>query len=97
MWYPSEYIIDLLQPLGWKAESVRLLYQKVPWPKELLEEHIDVIKECAEINGKEIFLQEALKTFNEIDDSEVVYAGSIYSIKMRKAPEVKRCRMKMKR
>lgn len=88
VWYPYEYVTDLLQLLGWKVESTKLLYPKTPWPKELLEEHIDVIKEiCIKINNegtRKNFLQRALEIFNEVDEDEVIYAGSIYSIKIRR-------------
>jgi len=88
VWYPSEYITDLLQFLGWKVESLKLLYHKTPWEKELLQEHLDVIKEmCVKINHenlRESFLQNAAEIFNKIGDEEVIYAGSIYGIKMRK-------------
>jgi ubiquinone/menaquinone biosynthesis C-methylase UbiE len=88
VWYPSEYITDLLQLLNWKVESVKLLYHKTPWEKELLREHLEVIKEtCIKINDENVrenFLHQALEIFNKIGDDEVIYAGSIYSIKMRK-------------
>lgn len=86
VWYPSEYVTDLLQLLGWDLETVNLLYPKTPWDKELLKEHIDKIKEmCIKINNESTrknFLQQAFEIFNEIGEEEVIYAGSIYSIKM---------------
>jgi len=88
VWYPSEYITDLLQLSGWKLESVRLLYHKTPWERELLQEHLEVIKEtCIKLNDKNTrknFLQQALEILNKIGEKEVIYAGSIYSIKMRR-------------
>ncbi|MEW5937120.1 MAG: methyltransferase domain-containing protein [Candidatus Thermoplasmatota archaeon] len=88
IWYPSEYIINLLQLLGWVQECMNLIYSKTPWEKELLKEHIDVIKDmCVKVNHEDLredFLQNALEIFNKIGDEEVIYAGSIYSIKMRK-------------
>lgn len=88
VWYPHEYVTDLLQLLGWKVESAKLLYPKTPWPKELLQEHIDGIKEiCMEIDNESTrknFLQPALEIFNEISEDEVIYGGSIYSIKIRR-------------
>jgi len=88
VWYPSEYITDLLQLSGWKLESVRLLYHKTPWERELLQEHLEVIKEtCIKLNDENTrknFLQQALEILNKIGEKEVIYAGSIYSIKMRR-------------
>lgn len=88
IWYPSEYIVDFLQLLGWMPECIKLIYSKTPWEKELLQEHIDVIKEiCTKVNHKGIredFLRNAVEIFNKIGDEEVIYAGSIYGIKMRK-------------
>jgi len=88
IWYPSEYIINSLQLLGWMPESINLIYSKTPWEKELLNEHMDEIKEiCVKINHenlRESFLQNTAEIFNKIGDKEVIYAGSIYGIKMRK-------------
>lgn len=88
VWYPSQYVTDLLQLLDWKVESVKLLYDETPWEKELLQEHIDTIKEvCAGINDEGMrkgFLQQALEIFDQIRDDEVIYAGSVYSVKARR-------------
>ncbi len=88
IWYPSEYIINLLQFFYWVSECVKLLYSKTPWEKKLIKEHIDVINEmCVKVDQESIrenFLHNAVEIFNKIGDEEVIYAGSIYGIKVRK-------------
>ncbi|GEM_PF-1134472 len=88
VWYPSEYITDLLQLLNWKVESVKLMYPKTPWEKDLLQEHIEEIKKtCAKINDLDLrknFSHNAVEIFNKIGKDEVIYAGSIYSVKVRR-------------
>ncbi|HOC52521.1 MAG TPA: hypothetical protein PLW61_00320 [Caldisericia bacterium] len=67
---------------------MKLIYSKTPWEKELLKEHIDDIKEmCEKVNHKDLrknFLQNALEIFNKIGDKEIIYAGTIYGIKILK-------------
>ncbi|MEO0183353.1 MAG: hypothetical protein ABIL40_07750, partial [candidate division WOR-3 bacterium] len=88
IWYPAEYIIQLLKLSGWVLEDMELVYKKTPWEKDLLKEHVEVIKGlCTKINNERIkntFLHQTLEIFNKVRDDEVIYAGSIYSIKMRK-------------
>ncbi|PLV59912.1 class I SAM-dependent methyltransferase [Thermotoga sp. KOL6] len=88
VWYPFKYVTDLLELLGWKIESVELMYDKTPWNKDLLEEHLEIIEEkCTKISNENLrkaLLCEAFETFNQIDEEKVIYAGTIYSIKARK-------------
>ncbi len=61
---------------------------KTPWEKELLEEHLEVIKEeCKKINNKNLrenLLHQANKILNQISGDETIYAGTIYSLIARK-------------
>jgi len=88
VWYPSDYVIDVLERLGWVEEDARLIYSKTPWEKELLKEHLDEIEEmCRRFRQRDIgerLLQRAVGIVNQIGDDEVIYAGTIYGIRMRK-------------
>ncbi|MEO0127269.1 MAG: class I SAM-dependent methyltransferase [candidate division WOR-3 bacterium] len=88
VWYPAEYIIQLLKLLGWVLEDMELVYKKTPWEKDLLKEHVEVIEGlCTKVNNERIkntFLQQTLEIFNKVKDDEVIYAGSIYSVRMQK-------------
>lgn len=88
VWYPSEYVTDLLKLLGWKIEEIEYMYEKTPWEKELLMEHLEVIKEgCGKLEDEGIrksLLSRAKAILAQVGDKEVIYAGSIYSIKARK-------------
>lgn len=88
VWYPSQYVAELLRLLDWEVESVTLLYDKTPWEKELLQEHIDDMKAwSARIDDEEAregLLQQAVGILDQVGDAEVIYAGSIYSIKARR-------------
>lgn len=44
IWYPAEYIIQLLKLLGLTLEDSELIYKKTPWEKDLLKEHVEVIE-----------------------------------------------------
>jgi len=84
VWYPSEYITELLELLGWEIETMELMYDKTPWEKELLEEHLEVIEEeCKKINDENLrksLLHQAHKLLDQIGEDETIYAGTIYSI-----------------
>ena len=88
VWYPSDYVIDVLERLGWVEEDARLIYSKTPWEKELLKEHLDEIGEmCRRFRQRDIgkrLLQRAVGIVNQIGDDEIIYAGTIYGIRMRK-------------
>lgn len=61
------------------------MYDKTPWEKELLKEHLEVIEEkCMKINDgnlKRNLSCKAIEIFNQIGKEEVIYAGIIYTIK----------------
>jgi len=84
VWYPSEYIAGLLELLGWEIETMELMYDKTPWEKELLEEHLEVIEEeCKKIDDENLrksLLHQAHKLLDQIGEDETIYAGTIYSI-----------------
>jgi len=84
VWYPSEYITGLLELLGWEIETMELMYDKTPWEKELLEEHLEVIEEeCKKIDDENLrksLLHQAHKLLDQIGEDETIYAGTIYSI-----------------
>ena len=84
VWYPSEYIADLLKLLGWRIETIELMYDKTPWEKELLEEHLEVIEnECKKLRNENLrreMLSQATEILNQVDEDETIYAGTIYSI-----------------
>jgi ubiquinone/menaquinone biosynthesis C-methylase UbiE len=84
-WYPSGYVTDLLRLLEWEVESVKSLYDRTPWEKELLQEHVDDIKEMSlrvdDEGTRKALIQRALDILDQIGDDEVIYAGSIYSVK----------------
>ena len=88
VWYSSDYVSDLLQTLGWNIHSTNLLFDKTPWSKQLLQEHVDEIEKIGnKINDdvvKQNLLRMAKSVFNEIDDDEIIYGGSVYSIKMQR-------------
>ena len=88
VWYPSEYISEILKFLGWRIETVELMYDRTPWEKELLKEHLEVIEnECEKINDKNLrrsLVSLAVEILNQVDEGETVYAGTIYSIVARK-------------
>ena len=88
VWYPSEYIAGLLELLGWEIETMELMYDKTPWEKELLEEHLEVIEEeCKRIDDENLrksLLHQAHKLLDQIGEDETIYAGTIYSIIARK-------------
>lgn len=88
VWYPSEYVTNLLKLLGWNIEEVEWMYKKTPWEKKLLKEHFEVIKEeCERLEDEGLrksLLERAKVILDKVDDKEVIYAGSIYSIKARK-------------
>jgi len=89
IWYPSEYIIELLELLGWEIETMELMYDKTPWGKELLKEHLEVIEnECKKLRNENLrknLLHQAKEILNQVDEDETVYAGTIYSIIARRA------------
>jgi ubiquinone/menaquinone biosynthesis C-methylase UbiE len=84
VWYPSEYTAGLLELLEWKVETIELLYDKTPWEKELLKEHLEVIEEeCKKINNENLaenLLHQAIEILNQVGESETIYAGTIYSL-----------------
>ena len=84
VWYPSEYIAGLLELLGWEIETMELMYDKTPWERELLEEHLEVIEEeCKKIDDENLrksLLHQAHKLLDQIGEDETIYAGTIYSI-----------------
>ncbi len=88
VWYPSDYVVDVLERLGWVGEDVRLIYSKTPWEKELLKEHLDEIEEmCRRFRQRDIgerLLQRAVGIVNQIGDDEIIYAGTVYGIRMQK-------------
>ena len=88
VWYPSHYVAELLRLRDWEVESVTLLYDKTPWHKELLRGHVDGVREASlgiEDEGvREGLLRQTLGVFDQVADAEVIYAGSIYSIKARR-------------
>ncbi|RLC74575.1 MAG: hypothetical protein DRI61_16375, partial [Chloroflexi bacterium] len=88
VWYPSEYVADLLKLLGWRIETIELMYDKTPWEKELLEEHLEVIEnECKKLGNENLrknLLSQAIEILNQVDEDETIYAGSIYSITARR-------------
>lgn len=88
VWYPSEYITELLGLLGWKIENVELMYDKTPWDKELLKEHLEVIENgCKKLKNENLrkgLLYRAKEILDQIDEDEIIYAGTIYSIIARK-------------
>jgi len=88
VWYPSDYVIDLLERLGWVKERVKLIYSRTPWDKELLKEHLDEIEEMSKRLSQraigEPLSKRAVEILNQIGDDEVIYAGTIYGIHLRK-------------
>lgn len=88
VWYPSEYVTELLKLLGWNIEGIEYMYEKTPWEKELLKEHLQVIEEgCVKLEDEGIrksLLSRAKAILEQVGDKEVIYAGSIYSIKAKK-------------
>jgi len=88
---PKKYIknvrfikADLLKLLGWRIETIELMYDKTPWEKELLEEHLEVIEnECKKLRNENLrreMLSQATEILNQVDEDETIYAGTIYSI-----------------
>jgi len=88
VWYPSEYVVELLELLGCEIESVKMLYDKTPWEKELLKEHLEVIEKiCMKIKDEKLkknLLHQAIEILNPVAEDKVIYAGTIYSVKARK-------------
>lgn len=80
-WYPSEYVIKLLNFLGWNLKSIELIFKRTPWDKNLIKEHIEFIEElCDKLNDKNIkryFLNRIYDILNKINEKEIIYSGTI--------------------
>ena len=66
----------MLELLGWEIETMELMYDKTPWEKELLEEHLEVIEEeCKKIDDENLrksLLHQAHKLLDQIGEDETI-------------------------
>ena len=88
VWYSQKYVTELLTLFGWEIDTVELMYERTPWDRELLEEHLEEIEEgCKKIKDENLrknLLSYANNLISQIDERETIYAGTIYSIIARK-------------